>query len=40
MANTRLGTPEDQAAMVALLMSEDGDWINGQVIRVDGGPMR
>jgi NAD(P)-dependent dehydrogenase (short-subunit alcohol dehydrogenase family) len=40
MANTRLGTPEDQAAMVALLMSEDGDWINGQIIRVDGGPMR
>lgn len=40
MANTRLGTPEDQAAMVALLMSADGDWINGQIIRVDGGPMR
>lgn len=33
----RLGKPEDLAAMVALLMSEDGEWINGQVINVDGG---
>jgi NAD(P)-dependent dehydrogenase (short-subunit alcohol dehydrogenase family) len=33
----RLGTPEDIAAMVAFLASDDGEWINGQVINVDGG---
>jgi|SRR5882762_5769520 len=33
----RLGEPEDIAAMVALLCSDDGAWINGQVICVDGG---
>jgi NAD(P)-dependent dehydrogenase (short-subunit alcohol dehydrogenase family) len=33
----RLGEPEDIAAMVATLMSRDGEWINGQVICVDGG---
>jgi len=33
----RLGTPEDVAAVVALLLSDDGSWINGQVISVDGG---
>jgi NAD(P)-dependent dehydrogenase (short-subunit alcohol dehydrogenase family) len=40
MARTRsprLGAPEDIAAMVALLLSDDGSWINGQVISVDGG---
>ena len=36
-ASTRLGEPEDIAAMVALLFSGDGAWINGQVIAVDGG---
>lgn len=35
--STRLGRPEDIAAMVAMLMSADGEWINGQVIAVDGG---
>lgn len=35
--STRVGTPEDIAAMVALLLSEEGYWINGQVISVDGG---
>ncbi len=35
--STRLGHPDDIAAMVAMLMSDDGDWINGQVISVDGG---
>lgn len=34
---TRLGKPEDIAAMAALLMSEDGAFITGQVISVDGG---
>ena len=33
----RLGQPEDIAAMVALLFSDDGEWINGQVVSVDGG---
>lgn len=33
----RLGKPEDIAAMVALLASSDGEWINGQCIAVDGG---
>ena len=33
----RLGTPEDVAAMVAYLASNDGSWINGQIISVDGG---
>jgi len=34
---TRLGKPEDLAATVAFLMSPDGEWVNGQVISVDGG---
>jgi len=33
----RFGTPEDIAAMVAFLASDDGEWINGQVFNVDGG---
>jgi NAD(P)-dependent dehydrogenase (short-subunit alcohol dehydrogenase family) len=33
----RLGRPEDIAAAVAFLVSDDGEWINGQVISVDGG---
>jgi len=33
----RLGTPEDIAAAVAFLLSDEGEWINGQVISVDGG---
>jgi len=33
----RHGRPEDIAAMVALLASADGEWINGQTIAVDGG---
>jgi len=35
--STRLGEPEDIAAAVAMLMSADGAWINGQVLCVDGG---
>lgn len=31
------GTPEDIAAMGALLMSDDGAFVTGQVISVDGG---
>jgi 3-oxoacyl-[acyl-carrier protein] reductase len=33
----RLGTPEDIAAMVSLLCSEDGGFINGQMLQVNGG---
>ena len=33
----RVGKPDDIAAMVAFLASDDGEWINGQVIAVDGG---
>jgi len=33
----RIGEVEDIAAMVALLASKDGEWINGQTIAVDGG---
>jgi NAD(P)-dependent dehydrogenase (short-subunit alcohol dehydrogenase family) len=32
-----LGYPEDIAAMVALLASDDGKFITGQIIAVDGG---
>jgi NAD(P)-dependent dehydrogenase (short-subunit alcohol dehydrogenase family) len=35
--SARLGRPEDIAAMVAFLASDDGSWINGQIISVDGG---
>lgn len=35
--SSRLGEPEDIAAMVVMLMSGDGSWINGQVISIDGG---
>jgi NAD(P)-dependent dehydrogenase (short-subunit alcohol dehydrogenase family) len=33
----RLGRPQDAAAMAALLMSDEGNFITGQVISVDGG---
>jgi NAD(P)-dependent dehydrogenase (short-subunit alcohol dehydrogenase family) len=36
---TRLGTPEDIAGVVAMLLSEDGRWINGQVFNVNGGAL-
>lgn len=35
--STRLGRPQDIGAMVRLLLSDDGEWINGQTISVDGG---
>lgn len=33
----RLGEPADVAAAVAFLASPDGGWINGQVLRANGG---
>ncbi len=33
----RLGRPADIASMVAFLASDDGDWVNGQTLSVDGG---
>src|SRR6202041_1646473 len=33
----RLGEPRDFAAVVAFLASPDGGWINGQVLRANGG---
>jgi 3-oxoacyl-[acyl-carrier protein] reductase len=33
----RLGTPGDIAAAVAFLVGPDGSWINGQVLRANGG---
>jgi 3-oxoacyl-[acyl-carrier protein] reductase len=33
----RLGTPADVARLVAFLLSDDGAWVNGQLIHADGG---
>lgn len=33
----RLGRPEDVAAVVAFLVSGPGGWINGQLLKADGG---
>ncbi|WP_086998431.1 SDR family oxidoreductase [Rhizobium sullae] len=33
----RLGTPEDIAASVSFLAGPDGSWVNGQVLRANGG---
>ena len=33
----RLGEPTDIAAVVAFLAGPDGGWINGQVLRENGG---
>jgi NAD(P)-dependent dehydrogenase (short-subunit alcohol dehydrogenase family) len=35
--SARIGEADDVAAMVAMLFSADGEWINGQTISVDGG---
>jgi NAD(P)-dependent dehydrogenase (short-subunit alcohol dehydrogenase family) len=33
----RLGAPRDVAAMVTFLLSDEAEWITGQIIGVDGG---
>jgi 3-oxoacyl-[acyl-carrier protein] reductase len=33
----RLGSPQDIAQIVAFLASPAGHWINGQVLRANGG---
>ena len=33
----RVGTPQDLAAVAKLLLSDEGSWITGQVLNVDGG---
>ena len=33
----RLGQPQDIADAVAFLAGPDGGWINGQVLRANGG---
>jgi len=38
--HTRLGEPEDIAAAVAFLASDDGAWVNGQVWHVNGGMIK
>ena len=37
LPSPRLGHPDDIAAMVAFLASDDAIWINGQVFHVNGG---
>ncbi|PYN73268.1 MAG: hypothetical protein DMD97_20680 [Candidatus Rokuibacteriota bacterium] len=32
-----MGQPEDCASLVAFLCSVEGGWINGQLVRSDGG---
>lgn len=34
---SRVGETDDVAALVAFLLSDEGSWINGQVINIDGG---
>ena len=33
----RLGTPEDVASAISFLAGPDGGWVNGQVLRANGG---
>jgi NAD(P)-dependent dehydrogenase (short-subunit alcohol dehydrogenase family) len=33
----RLGTPDDIAGVVCFLAGPDGGWVNGQVLRANGG---
>jgi NAD(P)-dependent dehydrogenase (short-subunit alcohol dehydrogenase family) len=35
----RLGTPEDIAALVGFLVSDQASWITGETVRIDGGAL-
>ena len=35
--SNRIGRADDIASMVTFLLSDDGSWVTGQVIAVDGG---
>ena len=35
----RLGVPDDIAAAVAYLLSDEAEWVNGQVLSVNGGAL-
>ena len=37
MSPTGFGAPEDVASVVAMLASDDGKHVTGEVIRIDGG---
>ena len=37
--HTRLGESEDHAGVVAMLLSDDGRWINGAIFDVNGGSL-
>jgi NAD(P)-dependent dehydrogenase (short-subunit alcohol dehydrogenase family) len=37
LPSRRVGRPKDIAGVVAMLLSDDGRWINGQVFNVNGG---
>jgi NAD(P)-dependent dehydrogenase (short-subunit alcohol dehydrogenase family) len=37
MRSTRVGDTGDIASLVAFLLSDEGEWINGQVVNIDGG---
>ncbi len=37
LRSPRFGRPEDIAAAVSFLLSADGEWINGQILPVNGG---
>lgn len=37
VSSTRHGAPEDIAGAVTFLLSDDGEWVNGQSWRVNGG---
>jgi NAD(P)-dependent dehydrogenase (short-subunit alcohol dehydrogenase family) len=34
---TRVGSTDDVASLVSFLISDEGSWINGQVVNIDGG---
>nr|GEV80442.1 hypothetical protein [Tanacetum cinerariifolium] len=36
----RLGVPEDVSSLVGFLASDGGEWVNGQVVRTNGGFVR